>query len=383
MTASPDDRRVERLLVAGMVIALLLPVITVAPNRLLSGSGIELHALLHGERLWLLFPLLWLLIAPFLPRSWPAGAAMAAIALGNGLLWLTGQEAALRTVGDDSLVRVSFGPGFWLLLLCLGLLLKHLASRMRARHAMGLVLLVSALSPALVMLWKGMLDPLSLMQEFFNVQDTLLQATREHLMLVAGSAVPAICLGAGFGFVAYKRPRLQGWVLAGFNVLQTIPSIAMFGLLIGPMAALGHWLPQSGIAGIGMAPALVALALYSLLPMTHATLAALNQVPAAARQAGRGLGMTPVQLLLRVELPLALPVFIAGIRITVVQTVGLAAVAALIGAGGFGAILFQGLAASAPDQVILGVLPIVLLTITLDSLFQLLISTLDAHHDRT
>lgn len=116
--------------------------------------------------------------------------------------------------------------------------------------------------------------------------------------------------------------------------------------------------------------------------MAHGTLAALRQVPTAARDSARGIGMSPWQLLARVELPLALPVFLSGLRVTTVQAVGLAAVAALIGAGGFGAILFQGLSASAPDQTLLGVLPIALLAAACDAAFKIVISRMDhAAHD--
>jgi osmoprotectant transport system permease protein len=160
------------------------------------------------------------------------------------------------------------------------------------------------------------------------------------------------------------------------NVLQTIPSIALFGLLIGPLAWLGRQLPGLGIAGVGLAPALLALSLYALLPVVRGTLAGLQQVPPAVREAARGMGMTPWQIMLQVETPLALPVFLSGLRITTVQAVGLAAVAALIGAGGFGAIMFQGLSASALDQVLLGVLPVVLLALLVDVAFRLLIARL-------
>jgi osmoprotectant transport system permease protein len=158
------------------------------------------------------------------------------------------------------------------------------------------------------------------------------------------------------------------------NVVQTIPSIALFGLLIGPLSGLAALFPglaSLGISGIGLAPAILALVLYSLLPIVRNTVAGLDNVPAATRDAGSGLGMTPRQLFWRVELPLALPIFLAGLRITTVQAIGLAAVAALIGAGGLGAIVFQGLFSNAQDLVLLGTLPLIALALVADAVLRL------------
>ncbi|MBV8046877.1 MAG: ABC transporter permease, partial [Paludibacterium sp.] len=180
--------------------------------------------------------------------------------------------------------------------------------------------------------------------------------------------------------LAARRSRVQGALFAVLNLIQTLPSIALFGLLVAPLAWLGEHVPGLGIAGIGMAPGILALTLYSLLPMTRGTLAGLQQVPAAAVDAARGMGMGSWQILWQVELPLALPVFLTGLRITAVQAVGLAEVAALIGAGGFGAIMFQGLLGSAIDLVLLGVIPVVALAIAVDLLFKLIIAGV-ARHD--
>jgi osmoprotectant transport system permease protein len=161
------------------------------------------------------------------------------------------------------------------------------------------------------------------------------------------------------------------------NIIQTIPSIALFGLLMAPLAWLAAAYPalgRAGISGVGMAPGVIALILYSLLPVVRGTLAGLAQVPAAVREAARGMGMSPLQIFYRVEVPLALPVLLAGIRTATIQSIGLAAVTALIGAGGLGAIMFEGLFSSANDLVLLGVLPIVALAVLADTAFKLLIT---------
>jgi len=155
--------------------------------------------------------------------------------------------------------------------------------------------------------------------------------------------------------------------------VQTVPSIALFGLLMAPLAALAQWWPglaRHGISGIGLAPAVLALTLYSLLPIVHSTATGLRQVPDAVVAAATGMGLTPRQIFWQVQVPLALPLLLAGVRTTTVQTIGLAVVAALIGAGGLGAIMFQGLLSSALDLVLLGVLPVVAMAVLVDAFFQ-------------
>jgi len=146
--------------------------------------------------------------------------------------------------------------------------------------------------------------------------------------------------------------------------VQTIPSIALFGLLIAPLAWIAANVPGAaalGIAGIGIAPAMIALFLYSLLPVVANTVVGLDGVPEAANEAARGMGMTDRQRLFSVELPLAFPVILTAIRIVLVQNIGLATVAALIGGGGFGVFVFQGVGQQAMDLVLLGAVPTVAL----------------------
>jgi osmoprotectant transport system permease protein len=167
-------------------------------------------------------------------------------------------------------------------------------------------------------------------------------------------------------------------ILQVLSIVQTIPSIALFGILIAPLGFLAAHVPllaALGIRGIGAAPAFIALFLYSLLPVVANTVTGLNQVPAAVTDAARGMGLSARQRLWQVELPLALPVILAGIRIVLVQNLGLATVAALIGGGGFGTFVFQGIGQTAIDLVLLGAIPTVALSfaaaIILDAIIDL------------
>jgi len=143
---------------------------------------------------------------------------------------------------------------------------------------------------------------------------------------------------------------------------------------MAPLSALAVAVPvlmAIGISGIGLAPAVIALTLYSLLPIVRNTAEGLAQVPVSVVEAAQGMGMTKRQVFWQVEVPLALKVFLSGLRVTVVQAIGLAAVAALIGAGGLGAIMFQGLFSNALDLVLLGALPIIAIAVVADALFKL------------
>ena len=162
------------------------------------------------------------------------------------------------------------------------------------------------------------------------------------------------------------------------GVIQTVPSIALFALLIGPLALLGAALPGLAISGIGIVPAVLALTLYALLPVVRSTVAGLGQVPAPVVDAATGMGLTKAQIFWQVQVPIALPLLLSGLRVCTVQTIGMAVVAALIGAGGFGAIVFQGLASSAIDLVLLGVVPVVGLAVLADLAFGVAITLLGA-----
>lgn len=370
-----------QLLLVGLMLASAwgLPFLTHAPNRLLTGVGIELAALLWGERLWLLVPALPLLMAPFLAprRSAALTVAFAASLWLAGLSWLAGDEASRLAGGEDSLVRTSFGGGFWLLFTLTGLMANDALRRLAWPGGRQTLAQLAVYGPVLWLLLAGRLDALSVLKEYANHRDSFDLALWRHLQLVGLTLLPACVLGGALGLLAFRQYRARGPVFTVLNIIQTIPSIALFGLLIGPLAALGKLFPASGLAGVGLPPALLALTLYGLLPMARGTLAGLQQMPEGVIEAARGMGLSPRQRLLRVELPIALPVMISGLRVTAVQAVGLAQLAALIGAGGFGAIMFQGLLGSALDLVLLGVIPVVVLAVAVDALFALLVSLLE------
>jgi osmoprotectant transport system permease protein len=364
------------LVVAGVAAALFLGFLTHAPNRLLSGRPIPLLEVAHGGWGTGLVLTLPLLLGPFLPqRPWTHRIVIVCAGL---LLFdlaaLAGNHAAdLAAVGRRA-ERTSLGGAFWVLVLCTLLAIHDAQRRFKKSLIEGCVIGLAFGAAIGALSGQGAFDELSLLKEYATRRDAFDEAVIRHVVIVAAALVPTLVIGVPLGIAAQRRQRLRARVLPFLNIVQTIPSIALFGLLIGPLAALASLVPalaKFGISGIGLAPAILALVLYSLLPIVRNTVAGLDNVPAAIRDAASGLGMTPRQRFWRVELPLALPVFLAGLRITTVQAIGLAAVAALIGAGGLGAIIFQGLFANAQDLVLLGTLPLIALALLADASLRL------------
>ena len=185
----------------------------------------------------------------------------------------------------------------------------------------------------------------------------LLRLTLQHLALVLGSLLMALLVGVPLGIWAWKRPRLAAWVLGGVGMLQTIPSLALLAFLI---ALLGS---------IGFVPALLALALYALLPIVRNTHAGLTAVPAGLSMAGTALGLRPKQLLWSVQLALARPTLMAGVKTAAVINVGTATMAAFIGAGGLGERIVAGLAVNDTATMLAGALPAAVLALAVQWVF--------------
>jgi osmoprotectant transport system permease protein len=220
------------------------------------------------------------------------------------------------------------------------------------------------LAVALVALGSGYFDQLSIMREYAVNATRFAQEFRRHLLLALGSLAAALLVALPLGLLCHRVPRLKAAVLGALNFVQTVPSIALFGILMAPLAALAAAFPALaalGVSGIGAAPAVVALFLYSLLPIVGNVVVGLSRVSPAAVDAARGMGLTGGQVLRQVELPLALPTILTGIRIVLVQNIGLVTIAALIGGGGLGAFVFQGIGQTAIDLVLLGAIPTVVL----------------------
>jgi osmoprotectant transport system permease protein len=196
--------------------------------------------------------------------------------------------------------------------------------------------------------------------EFLNYilhnSDRVFRLTVEHLELVGISIFAATVIGIPLGVAASRNATLKRWSLAFANVAQTIPSLALFGFLI----------PATGI---GARTAVIALALYALLPILRNTCVGIAGVDRAVIEAARGMGMTARQMLWQVELPLAMGVILAGLRVATVTSVGVATIAAAVGAGGLGTFIFQGLTMVNNNVILAGAVPAAILAVLADAGF--------------
>jgi len=197
---------------------------------------------------------------------------------------------------------------------------------------------------------------MNFLQFIIQNRTEVLELTAEHLWLVGASIVLAVLIGIPLGIVITRWPVLNKPVLGGANIIQTIPSLALFGFL----------LPAPWIGARADRLAILALTLYALLPLISNTYTGIKGVDRAVVEAGRGMGMTDRQLLWQVEFPLALGVIIAGVRVATVISIGLATIAAAIGAGGLGEYIFRGLAMVNNQVILAGAIPAAALAVLAD-----------------
>jgi osmoprotectant transport system permease protein len=355
-----------------------LPLLRVAPNRLVSGEAVSFFSLIQGPVWGLTAPLAGLVLLSLTPPRrlglWLTVVAATLLAVGLGAL--AASHATQAVSADAPFARTSLGSGLWLAWLLMGLVLADALQALRSTALARLGVAMAALLPLALLLASGGADELSIMKEYANRSDEFWGAIARHVQIVALALVFTLAIGLPLGWATHRYARAGKAMFPVLNIIQTIPSIALFGLLIAPLAWLAaNWpaLGRAGISGVGLAPGVLALTLYSLLPVVRGTLAGLAQVPSAVTQAAQGLGFSPAQLFWQAQVPLALPVVLGGIRTASIQAVGLAAVTALIGAGGLGSLMFEGLFSSAQDLVLLGVVPIVVLGALVDGVFKLLI----------
>jgi osmoprotectant transport system permease protein len=203
---------------------------------------------------------------------------------------------------------------------------------------------------------------MNVIQYFQRHPGEILQATLEHISLVGAAMLIAVAIGVPLGILVARRPWLAKPILGAANIAETIPSLALFGFLL-PVPWLGERAARLAIA---------ALALYALLPIIRNTAAGIAGVDPAVREAASAMGMTQRQILFRVELPLSLSTVLAGVRVATVLTIGIATIAAAVGAGGLGEYIFRGLAMVNDSLILAGAIPAALLALGADFLLSVL-----------
>jgi osmoprotectant transport system permease protein len=347
------------------------------PNRIASGTGFFSWQVLAPVELGVLAALwaaaLGLLLAdrrsgvPFVLNGVLGNLVIVAVFL------LAGRAAGRLMAGQEPFARVSLSAGAWVMIL--GAYVLVLSSVQRTgRRGVQALLAAAGFGAALALVASGYLEELSILKEYAVRRDRFAAELRRHMALSLTAVSLAVLIGVPLGILAYRKRPAEKPVFFTVNTVQTIPSLALFGLMIAPLALLSQRFPalrQVGIRGIGSTPAVIALTLYALLPITRNTYTSLKVLDPSVVESARGVGMSRLQVLFMVELPLALPIIMSGIRISLVQAVGNTTVAALIGAGGFGVFVFQGLGQAAPDLILLGAVPVILIAVAVDKGMQL------------
>ena len=387
-------------------------------------------------------------------RPWLV-SGLAAAALVVALLSVSQGTSALLQDATRS-ARVSLLGGVWLTLLAYYVCLFGALNEARGKLWTRAAMVAPGLLVAVALVATGTLGELGLARELASQGGDFRAETLRHLALSGTSVLLATLIGLPAAIWAARRDEVASVVLPTASLLQTLPSLALFGIMLGPLARLGQGLSVGGAAlvvvlgsvpalalglalwrwgeglgargrgavtvfililalipvslltvilavvlnevivalfsldfgrlnlwrgfdaplstlgvrGIGTAPALIALTLYALLPIVRNAYTGIKEVPTAAVEAGRGMGMSPGQILRRVELPLALPLIVEGLRASAVLTIGITTVAYLIGAGGLGTFIQRGIDQVVPDLILLGAIPIILLALLVDGLLR-------------
>ena len=381
----PHTRKINPIAGSAAVLglaAVLIDWFQLKANRLVSGDGLSYWQSL-GVPAGVLLVLLWIatLAIAFYARGRVSTVGLGFLSIAALLAVLLGSGIAAGTILDNApeLARVAPSGGFWLSALAVYVLFY---AATRQGTSFRTLISLSGIAIVVFVIAAGWLDNLSWMMEYQAQRARFAQELGRHLGIFSASLVAAVIIGLPLGIWAAKG-RFARPVLFVLGIIQTVPSLALFGLLLVTLAALRDALPGLGISAIGFLPAVIAITLYSLLPIAQHTHSGLKGVASDIKDAGAGLGMNRRQLLLRVELPLAAPAILSGLRIAAVQAVGGTAVAALIGAGGLGFFIFQGLGQAAADLIMLGALSVVVLALLVNGIFQFIEDRIRSFGGRT
>lgn len=263
-------------------------------------------------------------------------------------------------VGQAGAARFSVGIGFWLVLSGLVLLMNR---AMLDISPWLVLLLVLILVVSLVVAYSNAtLTGLSLVRELENKSDKIGNEMIRHMQLALSATFTGLALSLYLAKQAHEHPKRRGAVMSIVNMAQVIPTLTFLGLVMIPLTQLAKTFPflrTFGISGVGFVPAYIVLTMYSILPMTTNILAGYKSIDTSVLEAAKGIGMTQKQVHSKIQLPLLLPYILSGFGTSLIQTTGNTILAGLVGGGGMGAILFLGLAQSAPDLVLLGALLVV------------------------
>lgn len=356
----------------GTAAFVFMNIIEYKPNRI--SQGIKYSSFQFFGSLGMIILILWfaLLGLSFFERKDKNRLVfILAVFLLLALIWILQLKSGSVAAGESS-ARISFSAGFYTQVFCLYLLFSTYTQRIKDDSFIIGIGFLSVLSVLVYLFLTGAFEDFSLIKEYNIKKTQFSENLRIHALLTVSSVVTGALIAIPLGFLAYYKKSFEDKVMVPLSIIETIPSLSLFGILLVPLSGLGKlpFFDALGVSGIGWAPAYIALTLYTLLPIGRNTLTGFYSVDKNIKEAAKGMGMSKRQVLQKIELPLAFPVIFTGIRIAFIQTIGGAVLAGLVGGGGMGTFVFLGLGEASPDLILLGVLPIVFFTVLLDYLLR-------------
>jgi len=355
----------------GAVAALLPHGIAFNENRIIEGQPVSL---LTGLGVWG-----WVLVA-----VWVASALLSvsplpdrlrgvSVTLLGGaapvvLLWSAGAAAAAWVASSTDIAQTSLLWAAWMQLFASYVVIFAATAWLPPGWLRGLLTYLPV-AGILVLMVTGRLSELAVMREYANNADDFAVQLRLHLVYVASAVSIGLVAGLALGLLAVRRRALEPAVFGTLNVLQVFPTLAFIGLMNPILSGLSdrfEVFERLGVRGVGWAPVVIVLSAYAVYPIARNTYTSLSSLDPAVLDAARGVGMGRRRMLGEVELPLALPVIVAGLRVALVQTTAGAIIAGLVGGGGLGTFVFLGAGETATDLILLGVVPIVVLALFFD-----------------
>jgi osmoprotectant transport system permease protein len=325
--------------------------------------------------LWTLAFAASLVVAVAMTHSRAPAARSAALALLMaallGLIAATGAAAADLLAGRPLSARVTLGSGFWLFAGSTLVLISQAVLRLGRSAGMAAVLVLSVGS--ILLAGVGLLSALSLAVEYRARADQVHAAVGRHLSLALMALGLSFLVTAPLAWLGFRSRKAEAAIGGVMSAVQVMPAIALFALLVPLLSLLLNAAPilrAAGLQAIGPTPAVIGIAAYLALPLLRALIASLRAANPATVEAARAMGMGEARLTWDIRVPLGLPILSAGLRIAAVQSIGLTALAALIGAGGLGAVIFEGMAQFASDLILLGAIPVICLALLADALLR-------------
>lgn len=354
-----------------MISGLLNPCFfSLSPNRIVSGTPLFIQDI-SGRSCFVFFLILGLVILRAEKRLIKILKFFFVWALFYFLLFILGKFGSEEVIKNPS-ARFSPSYGFWIFFAGVSFFYASYFGREK-QFFKKLIFRFVLIFPFFVFLFLGVFSDFALGREFVFNSERFFMEVKTHIFISYGSVLAGCLIGIPLGVYTFKFANQGEKVFYFLNIIQTIPGIAFFGLIMVPLSILSSnlsFLAKAGISGTGTAPAVIVLFGYSLLPIVKNTLEGLKIIDRAVIESGKGMGMGKFDIFWKIEFPLSLPVILNGIRTALVHCVGSTAIAALIGAGGLGVFIFQGIGQGATDLILLGTFPLIIIAIITDKIME-------------